>query len=438
MKTYLPEMTYIEVIEARDRGAGALVPIGTIEGNAPPCRWATTTCSPRRSPSVSPNANGAIRLPGDRLWGVGAAVGLSRTVSRPARGAAGPGREHLPLADQARPRAHPRDQQPHPQPVPDRDGVPAHPHRDRRDRRLVYAAMLARDLGADIFDNPKAIGHGAEPGTSLMMHIVPHGMRMDLVEEARKTTEFAGLDPRLPLAVAHENSQVNVYLDLHELTPNGAMANPDGVSAEKGAAVMERIVDFVAPFVDLVSRRRRPHGQPRRRLLRELRSDDDVLSTRPPGGDARGARGLAPSEWPRPRRRARSCATSSTSCARPSWPSCRRTSSRRRRCDGSRARALPTGMTDVELADLGIAELLGVYACKEASPSEAIDAHLARIDRLDPQVGAVLTFCWERAGELAAESTQRWVEGRPRPLEGVPYGLKDIIETADPDDRRVA
>ena len=35
MKTYLPEMTYIEVIEARDRGAVALVPIGTIEGNAP-------------------------------------------------------------------------------------------------------------------------------------------------------------------------------------------------------------------------------------------------------------------------------------------------------------------------------------------------------------------------------------------------------------------
>jgi aspartyl-tRNA(Asn)/glutamyl-tRNA(Gln) amidotransferase subunit A len=87
-------------------------------------------------------------------------------------------------------------------------------------------------------------------------------------------------------------------------------------------------------------------------------------------------------------------------------------------------------MTGVELADLGIAELLGVYARKEASPSEAIDAHLARIDRLDPQVGAVLTFCWERAGELAAESTQRWMDGRPRPLEGVPYGLKDIIETA--------
>jgi aspartyl-tRNA(Asn)/glutamyl-tRNA(Gln) amidotransferase subunit A len=87
-------------------------------------------------------------------------------------------------------------------------------------------------------------------------------------------------------------------------------------------------------------------------------------------------------------------------------------------------------MGDVDLADLGIAELLDVYARKEASPSEAIDAHLARIDRLDPHVGAVLTFCWERAGELATQSTQRWLEGRPRALEGVPYGLKDIIETA--------
>jgi creatinine amidohydrolase len=114
----------------------------------------------------------------------------------------------------------------------------------------VYAAMLAKDLGADIFDNPKATGHGAEPGTSLMMHIVPHGMRMDLLEDGRKATEFAGLELVSPFAVAHANSQVNVYLDLHELTPNGAMANPDGASAEKGAAVMERIVDFVASFVD--------------------------------------------------------------------------------------------------------------------------------------------------------------------------------------------
>ena len=91
--------------------------------------------------------------------------------------------------------------------------------------------MLATDLGADIFDNPKAIGH-AEPGTSLMMHIVPHGMRMDLVEEARKTTEFAGLDPQLLPSPTRTVAGERLPRPGHELTPNGAMANPDGVGRE--------------------------------------------------------------------------------------------------------------------------------------------------------------------------------------------------------------
>jgi aspartyl-tRNA(Asn)/glutamyl-tRNA(Gln) amidotransferase subunit A len=36
----------------------------------------------------------------------------------------------------------------------------------------------------------------------------------------------------------------------------------------------------------------------------------------------------------------------------------------------------------------------------------------------------------DRARQAGAESTGRWAEGRARPLEGVPYGLKDIIHTA--------
>ena len=54
-------------------------------------------------------------------------------------------------------------------------------------------------------------------------------------------------------------------------------------------------------------------------------------------------------------------------CCRPGVPA-RRTSSRRRRCAGSRATAQPMRTSDMQLADLGIAELLDVYARKEASP----------------------------------------------------------------------
>jgi aspartyl-tRNA(Asn)/glutamyl-tRNA(Gln) amidotransferase subunit A len=52
---------------------------------------------------------------------------------------------------------------------------------------------------------------------------------------------------------------------------------------------------------------------------------------------------------------------------------------------------------------------------------------LGRIERLDTSVGAVLTLLPERALAHASESTRRWATGEQRPLEGIPYGLKDII-----------
>ena len=83
-----------------------------------------------------------------------------------------------------------------------------------------------------------------------------------------------------------------------------------------------------------------------------------------------------------------------------------------------------------ELADLGVAELLEAYRTREASPVEAVESCLDRIGRLDDQVKSVLTLLPDLALESARESTDRWMRGDPRALEGVPYGLKDIIATA--------
>ncbi|MBV9327949.1 MAG: amidase [Chloroflexi bacterium] len=83
------------------------------------------------------------------------------------------------------------------------------------------------------------------------------------------------------------------------------------------------------------------------------------------------------------------------------------------------------------LADLTAAELLDLYRRGDASPVEAVEACLGRIQRLDPSVGAVLTLLVERSIARAEESTRRWREGEARPLEGIPFGLKDIIATKD-------
>jgi aspartyl-tRNA(Asn)/glutamyl-tRNA(Gln) amidotransferase subunit A len=83
-----------------------------------------------------------------------------------------------------------------------------------------------------------------------------------------------------------------------------------------------------------------------------------------------------------------------------------------------------------ELADLTVAQLLDHYRTRKASPLEAVDACLARIDRLEPSVNAITTMVVDRCRELAVESGKRWMSGDPRPLEGVPFGLKDVITTA--------
>ncbi len=83
-----------------------------------------------------------------------------------------------------------------------------------------------------------------------------------------------------------------------------------------------------------------------------------------------------------------------------------------------------------QLADLGVAELLDVFRTGQASPIDAVESCLDRIERLDGQVKSVLTLLPDLARKAAEESTARWMRGDPRPLEGVPYGLKDIIATA--------
>ena len=81
-----------------------------------------------------------------------------------------------------------------------------------------------------------------------------------------------------------------------------------------------------------------------------------------------------------------------------------------------------------DLAGCTATELLALYRSGQASPTEATQAALARIDRLNP---ALLAFCHvahDEALASAAASTERWQRGTPTgPLDGVPVSIKDLI-----------
>jgi len=83
-----------------------------------------------------------------------------------------------------------------------------------------------------------------------------------------------------------------------------------------------------------------------------------------------------------------------------------------------------------ELQQLSAAELLALYAKREASPVEAARAVIAHIEAWEPQLRATYAFDPEGALAQAQASEARWLKGQPQGrLDGVPALLKENIAT---------
>jgi aspartyl-tRNA(Asn)/glutamyl-tRNA(Gln) amidotransferase subunit A len=81
------------------------------------------------------------------------------------------------------------------------------------------------------------------------------------------------------------------------------------------------------------------------------------------------------------------------------------------------------------LHTLGAEELLREYASRSLSPVEAVDAVAARIDTVDDLVGGFTALCLDRARDEARASEAAWAKGEARPLEGVPFAVKDLFDS---------
>src|ERR1700738_1432894 len=66
------------------------------------------------------------------------------------------------------------------------------------------------------------------------------------------------------------------------------------------------------------------------------------------------------------------------------------------------------------------------------SPRELLERCLADLSALEPRIGAFVHLNINAARVAADEASARWREGRPLcKIDGMPIGIKDIIETAD-------
>jgi Asp-tRNA(Asn)/Glu-tRNA(Gln) amidotransferase A subunit family amidase len=80
----------------------------------------------------------------------------------------------------------------------------------------------------------------------------------------------------------------------------------------------------------------------------------------------------------------------------------------------------------------GYIALTSEFRAGRGNARSYLDETLARIAKLDPEIGAFVVLNKEGAISAAEASSARWRNGRPlSPIDGMPVSIKDIIETAD-------
>ena len=84
-----------------------------------------------------------------------------------------------------------------------------------------------------------------------------------------------------------------------------------------------------------------------------------------------------------------------------------------------------------DLAYASAMELAALIARREASPVEIVDLVLERIEKTQPTINAFITVCAETARAAAKEAETAVVRGdKLGPLHGVPFAVKDLVNTA--------
>jgi aspartyl-tRNA(Asn)/glutamyl-tRNA(Gln) amidotransferase subunit A len=80
--------------------------------------------------------------------------------------------------------------------------------------------------------------------------------------------------------------------------------------------------------------------------------------------------------------------------------------------------------------ELDATDLLAAYRSGAARPSDVVDTALARLAAAHEILNCTITVLDDLARTRAAESDRRWADGTARPLEGVPFTVKDVIDVA--------
>jgi creatinine amidohydrolase len=110
--------------------------------------------------------------------------------------------------------------------------------------RVGYG-LLPGILGADVAK--RASGHGADPLTSVAMHLFPGLIRHDLIPAAAPPPDFRGIPVSGFGTVSFDGAEIAVPLEVEQIAPNGVFnCDPRLSSAATGAVLVEKLSEIGA------------------------------------------------------------------------------------------------------------------------------------------------------------------------------------------------
>ncbi|MFM7305431.1 MAG: amidase family protein, partial [Alphaproteobacteria bacterium] len=87
-------------------------------------------------------------------------------------------------------------------------------------------------------------------------------------------------------------------------------------------------------------------------------------------------------------------------------------------------------MNPDDIGYLGVRDLTALYRSRKLSPVEVLKAILARIERIEPRVNAMMRLTPEIALAAAKRSETAFMQReKTRLLEGIPFTIKDLQHT---------
>src|SRR6185503_12076608 len=93
--------------------------------------------------------------------------------------------------------------------------------------------------------------------------------------------------------------------------------------------------------------------------------------------------------------------------------------------------ATPLPAKDEDIAFASVAQLGAWIHARKLTPTRLTRIYLERLKRFDPQLRCVITLCEDHALAQAAQADKEIAAGHYRgPLHGIPWGAKDLLDTA--------